>query len=96
LQLRSETWVRATTEQVSADLKDEAIVLGMRRGLYYGLDPVGAHVWNQIQEPRRIEDVALNVVGEFSVDEERARADVLSFLNRLLDEGLIEIVERSR
>jgi hypothetical protein len=81
---------------VSADLKDEAVVLGLRRGLYYGLDPVGAFIWKQIQKPQRVVDVALKVVGEFSVDEERALPDVLDFLNRLLDEGLVEIVENQR
>jgi hypothetical protein len=75
VQLRSESRVRATTEQVSADLKDEAVVLGLRRGLYYGLDPVGAYIWKQIQKPNKVADVVRKVVGEFSVDEERALAD---------------------
>ena len=93
MRLQPESWVRAITKQVSADLKDEAVVLGLQKGLYYGLDPVGAYVWKQIQQPQQIEDVTRSVVGEFSVEVDRASGDVLSFLQRLLGEGLIEIVD---
>ena len=93
--LNDQSRVRAITDQVSADLKDEAVVLGLRQGLYYGLDPVGTFVWKELTEPQRVQDVTKSVVGEFSVDEARASADVLSFLQRLLEEGLIEIVEPS-
>jgi hypothetical protein len=46
-----ETTVVATKEQASTDLGGEAAILNLRNGVYYGLDPVGARIWNIIQEP---------------------------------------------
>ena len=42
----------ATKDQVSCDLAGEAAILNIKSGVYYGLDPVGARIWNLMQEPR--------------------------------------------
>ena len=49
--------VVASKENVSCSLGDEAAILHMKSGVYYGLDPVGARVWSMLLEPRTVEEL---------------------------------------
>ena len=40
--------IRVAGEVVATDLGDEAAILNLKDGVYYGLDPVGARVWSLI------------------------------------------------
>jgi Coenzyme PQQ synthesis protein D (PqqD) len=63
-------------EQVSCDLAGEAAILNLQTGVYYGLDPVGARIWNLIQQPRTVSDVLQVFLKEYEVDSERCERDV--------------------
>jgi hypothetical protein len=83
--------VMATKEQVSADLNGEAVILNLKSGVYYGLNPIGALVWNQIQEPRRVLDLRDAVMAEYAVEAQVCEQDLLALLEGLLEAGLIEV-----
>ena len=53
-----QTVVQAGKDQVSADLAGEAAILNTKTGIYFGLDPVGAQIWQMIQKPCRLEEVS--------------------------------------
>ena len=82
--------VVATEGQVSSDLGDEVAILDFRAGMYYGLDSVGARVWNLIQEPRTTREIRDILTSEYEVDPFRCERDLVALLQRLVDEGLIE------
>jgi Coenzyme PQQ synthesis protein D (PqqD) len=85
------TTVVASREQVSCDLAGEAAILGLKNSLYYGLDAVGACIWNLVQEPRTVGDIRDALVREYDVEAGRCERDVIQLLQRLAGEGLIEI-----
>lgn len=58
----------------------------------YTLNPVGAAIWAELEEPRTAEALAGRVAGDFEVALDVARADVSRFLEALLEEGMIEAV----
>jgi len=78
-------------DQVSCDLGDEAAILNIKNGVYYGLDPVGAHVWTLLQKPQRVAEIRDAVLRAYDVEPERCRHDVDTLLKNLLAEGLIEV-----
>ena len=49
--------VVATKDQVSCDLKGEAVILNFKNGVYYGLNTVGARIWQALQEPKRVAEL---------------------------------------
>ena len=49
--------VVASSSQVSCDLAGEAAILNLADGVYYGLDPVGASIWNMIQQPKSVREI---------------------------------------
>lgn len=79
--------------QVSSDLAGEAVILNLKAGVYYGLDEVGARVWNLLQEPRTVAELCDLLRQEYQVDPERCQADLLALLQGLAREGLVEICD---
>src|SRR5438477_9116302 len=83
--------VRTIKSYVWCDLGAEAAVLHLGSGLYYGLNDVGARVWELIQEPRRVHDLADTILREYEVDRPRCEKDLATFLSALAAAGLIEV-----
>ena len=83
--------VVATKDQVSCDLAGEAAILNVKSGVYYGLDPVGARIWNLMQEPRQVVEIQNTITDEYEVEPERCARDLVDLLEKLLAEGLIEV-----
>ena len=83
--------VVAAKEQVSCDLGGEAAILNVKSGIYFGLDPVGALIWNLLQKPQKVDAICGKVVDEYDVEPERCEQDLLGLLEELLAEGLIEV-----
>jgi Coenzyme PQQ synthesis protein D (PqqD) len=86
------TMVKQSKEQVSCNLNGEVAILNLRSTLYFGLDEVGAYIWQELSEPRRISELCTAVLERFDVDETRCHADVFEFLAKLEQTGLIECV----
>ena len=83
--------VVASKENVSCSLGDEAAILHMKSGVYYGLDPVGARVWSLLVEPRTVEALREAITSEYEVEPAKCENDLLALLEKLRTEGLIEI-----
>ena len=82
-------------DQVSCDLAGEAAILNVKSGVYYGLDSVGARIWNLIQEPRAVVEIQNAITDEYDVEPERCARDLVGLLEKLLAEGLIELKDGS-
>ena len=87
--------VVAAKDQVSCDLAGEAAILNIKNGVYYGLDPVGARIWNLMQKPRGVAEIQTAITDEYDVEPERCARDLASLLENLLAEGLIEVKDSS-
>lgn len=83
--------VVATKDQLSADLKGEAVILDCASGVYYGLNEVGNTVWAFVQEPRKVIEITAKVATEYEVAAEVCERDVLALLGQLAEAGLIEV-----
>ena len=87
--------VALSKDQVSCDLAGEAAILNIRAGMYYGLDEVGARMWNLIQKPRLAREIKETLLNEYDVEPQRCERDLLALLNDLAGKGLIEIKSES-
>src|SRR5512142_694905 len=56
----------------------------------YVLNEVGARIWGLIEDGRAEEAVIAALTAEFEVDVERARADLIAFVDVLRQAGLVE------
>lgn len=87
--------VMAVKNQVSSILGQEAVILHLGEGEYYGLNEVGAVIWELLQKPVSAEKIAGEVTRRFEVTRKRSLSDVLQLLNRLREAKLIEISDQA-
>jgi len=89
--LAIESRIVASKDQVSCDLAGEAAILNLKNSVYYGLDPVGARVWNLIQEPKTLAEIRDTLLGIYDVDSLKLESDLRALLSELAEQGLIDI-----
>lgn len=85
------TLVSISKQAVHCDLEEEVVILGLDDGVYYGLNPVAAFIWNTIQTPHTVGELKEKILAEYDVTEDICQADLLEILQKLLDNKLIEI-----
>ena len=89
--LSGESIVVVSKDQMASDIAGETVILGLTAGRYYGLDAVGARVWQLIQTPMTVSDLVGTITSEYEVDRERCEADLLTLLRRMSEAGLVEV-----
>jgi hypothetical protein len=84
----------AVPDQVSSNLGDEAVILHLGSGTYYGLDPVGARIWNLLMErPRSVYEIRDVIVDEYDVEPGHCERDLRLLLEDLAQHGLIRATD---
>jgi hypothetical protein len=86
------TLVKQAEHQVSCNLNDEAVILNLKSTLYFGLDKVGAYIWQRLCEPRAVDELCRGVLERYDIDEARCYTEVMEFLAKLGEAGLIDFM----
>lgn len=86
-----ESTVVARPDQVSCDLAGDAVILNLHSGVYYGLNEVGAQVWELIKSPVRVAAICERLVADYDVERARCEQDLLAVLLEMQDAGLVEV-----
>lgn len=68
---------------------DELVLLDYDRGVYFGLDIVGAHVWRLIEEQRPVASIVDELLDEFDVERDTLAVDVERLIGELIERGLV-------
>jgi len=90
-QIRWEDVLQTVDSQVSTRLGDEVAILELDQGVYFGLNPTGARIWELLASPVAVKDIHARIVSEYEVDDETARRDVLDALEQLRAASLIKV-----
>ena len=75
---------------IHAFVGGEAVLLDVESGLYFGLDEVGARIWQLLVAGASEESIVDQLLEEYDVERSRLRADVTGFLTVLVAKGLTE------
>jgi hypothetical protein len=85
----------ATKDAISCDLNGEAVIMHLPTETYFGLDPIGAVIWNFIQEGRTLDDICYRLTSEFDVTGEQCAAEVGRLIDEMRANGLVEVIEHA-
>ena len=77
--------------QVSCPLRDEAAILNTVTGSYYGLQSIGARIWDLIASPRTIGELREAILAEYEVAPGECEEDLRRFIGELAGAGLVEV-----
>ena len=79
-------------EQVMArQVGDETVILDLASGTYFGLDPVGARIWQLMTEGKSLAEVCATMLAEYEVTREDIERDVLRLAEELCAKQLISV-----
>jgi len=76
---------------MSRHVGDETVILDLTSGLYFGLDPVGARVWQMLTEGYQTDAIVRTLLAEYAVPESQVRQDVQTLLDELISRGLLVV-----
>ena len=68
---------------------EELVLLDYERGVYFGLDSVGARVWQLIDEVHDTDRIVETLLDEYDVARETLASDVHSLIHDLEERGLL-------
>ena len=83
--------ITVTKDQISCDLGGEAAILHLTSGIYFGLNAVGASVWQLVQQPKTVGEIHSALLHEYDVESARCEADLQALLRDLAAAGLVQI-----
>lgn len=90
------TRIQKTNKALASAIDDEVVMFDADTGKYYGLNSVAAAVWNQLEEPKNVDEICEQLITEFEIEKEQCVAEVLDFLPHLKEKGLIEIIDSGK
>jgi hypothetical protein len=76
---------------VETELDGAVVLMSVARGNCYALDNSAARIWKLLASPLSLAGLCGALGREYEVEPENCRRDVLSFLEQLRDENLIDI-----
>jgi len=82
--------IQANPEVLWRAVDGEIVVLDPKHGYYYGIDGVGARIWELLQKRTTPQRILKSLIQEYEVDEKRLREDMSKFISQLEKSGLLK------
>src|SRR5436309_1366401 len=83
--------VTVATDVLYRLVGEEAVLLNLSTELYLGLDTVGTRMWTVLTATPSIQAAYDALLQEYEVDPEQLRRDLDEFMDKLLEQGLIQV-----
>lgn len=82
--------LRRSPDALATQVDGDIMMLVLSTGMYHSLSGVAARIWEVLESPSTVDEVAAHIAGEYGVALEQCRADTQSFLDDLSRAGLVE------
>ena len=83
--------VTIPAQVMARQVGNESVILDLSSGTYYGLDPVGARIWQLMTEGQTLAQVCETMLAEYEVSREDIERDVLALVQNLADKQLVGV-----
>ncbi len=88
MEIDKDTMIVRSDGPVGTSIPGETVILDPAKGVYFGLDGVGARVWELLANPIRFGDLIDTLESEYEVDRATLESDIRALLADLTDAGL--------
>ena len=72
---------------------DDLVMMDIKSGNYFGINPVGAEIWNKMEEPITVQEIINQLLAEYDIDEETCRKETLTFIQQTLERGFLKVLD---
>jgi len=73
------------------DVDGEAVILNLKDGKYYGLDPVGTRMWTVLAEQKQVRAAHRILLEEYDVSAEQLEQDLVQFVDKMALHELFQV-----
>ncbi|HXP97178.1 MAG TPA: PqqD family protein [Telmatospirillum sp.] len=88
---KSDTIIRRHSEQVTAEIDGQVVVMGLAQGKYAGFDDIASIIWRRLESPQTVSALCDGLARDFAGDPAVIRQDVCDLLDRLDALGLLVV-----
>ncbi|MBE0621759.1 MAG: PqqD family protein [Burkholderiales bacterium] len=81
--------VTIPAQVMARQVGEETVILDLASGTYFGLDPVGARIWQLLSDGKTLAEICAAMLAEYDVSSEDIERDVLSLAQELQSKQLI-------
>ena len=79
-----------STEVLSSMIDDEVVLMSIKEGYYFSLEPVGSRIWIMLSEqPANIQELVDKLMTEYDIDSDTCMKDVQVFIDEMTSKNLI-------
>ena len=87
--------VEIPSHAMARQVGDELVILDLASGSYFGLDAIGARVWQLISEGKNLAQTIEVMLTEYEVERSQLESDLLALAERLMAQGLLTLRHES-
>jgi hypothetical protein len=88
-QIQAGTTLRRTERVEAGDPPGETVLFDADAGITLRLNSTGAWIWKELEQPRRVRELAGGLAEHFEIDEARALGDVIAFAREMARRRLL-------
>ena len=81
--------VSISPQAIATQVGDEAVILHVGSGTYFGLDPVGARIWELMKEHKTLGQICDVMLSEYDVSREDLERDAMNLVDELIAQDLV-------
>ena len=85
--------VRVPDDVLVSRLQEESVILNLDSERYFGLDDIGTRMLSVLSTSESIEAAYESLLGEYDVEGQVLRQDLLALVENLLEKGIVEVAE---
>jgi hypothetical protein len=82
----------AQGDVLSTEISGRLVLMNATKGNYVSLDDIGNQIWQRLQRSRTVAELCEDLQGLYDVDRPVLERDVITFLESMRIQGLVEVV----
>lgn len=83
--------IRVNDDVLWQELQGEAVLLNLKTGVYFGLNPVGTRVWQLLAEHSVVRDIVDAILQEYDVARQPCADDVIALIADMQTHALVTV-----
>ncbi len=91
MELTPDSIVAISPDAMFRDLQGEGVILNLRTGIYFGLDPVGTRFWTLLGKHARLGTIHALMLDQYDVTPEQLWDDLVRLVSDMQRHGLVQI-----
>lgn len=78
---------------VTSEMDGDLVMMHIDSGSYFGISGIGIRIWEGLQQPASLGELARKIEQEYEVDAQTCQADLLDFARQLLNNGIARLCD---